>query len=159
MKKGASFGTPGVFIHDIRTRLCCRRASQIVGHAPDGASQAGKSRQLERYHFKTLRLIYLYRNIIKRDAIDRKKYILHRGAILTGEVLHDAVTVGNPWSAGTSVAFQIPEKIYGEKLEFTVNIHNLQKREALSDLIYFASADESITKIPVGPLDPTAIKK
>jgi|GEM_PF-1751216 len=58
-----------------------------------------------------------------------------------------------------AAVFQIPEKIYGEKLEFTVNIQNLQKSEALSDLVLFASADESVTKIPVGPLDPTAQKK
>lgn len=58
-----------------------------------------------------------------------------------------------------AAVFQIPEKIYGEKLEFTVNIQNLQKSEALSDLVLFASADESVTKIPVGPLDPTAHKK
>jgi len=58
-----------------------------------------------------------------------------------------------------AAVFQIPEKIYGEKLEFTVNIQNLQRSEALSDLILFASADDSVTKIPVGALDPTAHKK
>lgn len=58
-----------------------------------------------------------------------------------------------------AAVFQIPEKIYGEKLEFTVNIQNLQKSEALNDLILFASADDSVTRIPVGHLDPTAHKK
>ncbi|MDQ7824633.1 MAG: hypothetical protein RDV48_17660 [Candidatus Eremiobacteraeota bacterium] len=55
--------------------------------------------------------------------------------------------------------FQVPERIYGEKLEFTVSIQNLQKSEALNDLILFASADESVTKIPVGQLEPTSHRK
>lgn len=72
---------------------------------------------------------------------------------LSREKIHD------PAPTVIAAVFQIPEKIYGEKLEFTVNIQNLQKNEALSDLILFASADDSVTKIPVGPLDPTAHKK
>ncbi|MGV8121445.1 MAG: hypothetical protein AB2L14_16925 [Candidatus Xenobiia bacterium LiM19] len=65
----------------------------------------------------------------------------------------------DPASTVIAAVFQIPEKIYGEKLEFTVNIQNLQKSEALSDLVLFASADDRVTKISVGPLDPAAHKK